>query len=194
MNIFYLNTDPVECAKSHVDKHSIKMILEYCQLLSTAHRVIDGKETIEKSKTGRNVKRWILESELNAVLYSATHVNHPSAVWCRHSLPNYQWLHTLLVELCREYTYRYGKVHKCEAVGLVKALGTPPVNIPNKPFTQVTPAMPDHCKVPGDSIQSYRNYYVMEKSRMWSWKGKINSRTEPNWFVKMVEPLSYGYS
>ena len=170
------------------------MILELAQLLSTAHRVLDGQEVVEKSKTGRNVKRWILESELNNVLYSATHINHPSAVWCRHSAANYKWLHSLLVELCKEYTYRYGKVHKCQEIGLVSALGNIPTNISNKPFTEPTTAMPDACKVPGDSIQSYRNYYVMEKSRMWSWKGKINSRTEPNWFIKMVEPLSYGYS
>ena len=194
MNIFYLDKNPRKCAEYHLDKHCVKMILEYCQLLSTAHRVLDGKETVEKSKTGRNVKRWILESELNNVLYSATHINHPSAVWCRHSLQNYQWLHELLVELCREYTYRYGKVHKCEEIGLVKALGTPPSNISTKPFTEPTPAMPDACKVIGDSVTSYRRYYIMEKSRMWSWSGKINSRSIPNWLQQAAEPLSYGYS
>jgi hypothetical protein len=198
MNIFYLDNDPVKCAEYHVDKHAIKMILEYCQLLSTAHRVLDGKEIIEKSKTGRNVKRWILESKLNDVLYSATHINHPSAVWCRASLSNYKWLHNLLVELCKEYTYRYGKIHKCQEIGLVSALGNTPTNISNKPFTQPTPAMPDPCKVPGDSLKSYRNYYIMEKQRMWSWKGKINSRTPPPWFKEwsqnVLESLSYGYS
>ena len=181
MNIFYLDNDPAKCAEYHLDKHVVKMILEYCQLLSTAHRVLDGKEVIEKSKTGRNVKRWILESELNDVLYSATHINHPSAVWCRHSLSNYKWLHNLLVELCAEYTYRYGKVHKCEEIGLVKALGITPINISDKPFTEPTPAMPDACKVAGNSVESYRNYYFMEKKRMWSWSGKINSRMVPSW-------------
>ena len=194
MNIFYLDKNPRKCAEYHLDKHCVKMILEYCQLLSTAHRVLDGKETVEKSKTGRNVKRWILESELNNVLYSATHINHPSAVWCRHSLQNYQWLHELLVELCAEYTYRYGKVHKCEEIGLVKALGTPPSNISTKPFTEPTPAMPDACKVAGDSVTSYRRYYLMEKSRMWSWSGKINGRQIPNWLRKVCEPISYGYT
>ena len=194
MNIFYLDKDPVKCAEYHLDKHAVKMILEYCQLLSTAHRVLDGKEVIEKSKTGRNVKRWLLESELNNVLYSATHINHPSAVWCRHGAANYQWLHSLLVELCREYTYRYGKVHKCQETDLVEALGQTPINISNNPFTEPTPAMPDACKVAGDSVTSYRRYYLMEKSRMWSWKGKINSRSMPDWLQQACEPLSYGYS
>ena len=165
----------------HNDKHTVKMILEYCQLLSTAHRYLDGVEVVGKTKTGRNVKRWKLNDERDTILYSATHINHPSAVWCRHSLSNYKWLHNLLVELCAEYTYRYGKVHKCEEIGLVKALGAVPTNISNKPFTEPTPAMPDACKVAGNSVESYRNYYFMEKKRMWSWSGKINSRTTPSW-------------
>jgi hypothetical protein len=199
MNIFYLDNDPVKCAEYHVDKHVVKMILEYCQLLSTAHRVIDGKETIAESKTGRKVKRWILPDNRETVLYSATHINHPSAVWCRQSAMNYHWLYTLLVECCKEYTYRYGKIHKCESSGLVNRLQTTPNNINGtKGFTEPTPAMPDACKVPSDSLKSYRNYYIMEKQRMWSWKGKINSRTPPPWFKEwsknILESLSYGYS
>ena len=194
MNIFYLDHNPVKCAEYHVDKHVVKMILEYCQLLSTAHRVIDGKETIAESKTGRKVKRWILSDERETTLYSATHINHPSAVWARQNKDNYCWLHSLLCELCKEYTYRYGKTHKCQEIGLVDKLAIVPYNLSDAKFTQPTPAMPDACKVPGDSLQSYRNYYVMNKGHLWSWKGKINSRTQPQWFIEMVEPLSHGYS
>ena len=43
MNIFYLDYDTKKCAEMHVDKHCVKMILEYAQLLSTAHRVLDGQ-------------------------------------------------------------------------------------------------------------------------------------------------------
>lgn len=44
MNIFYLDCSPKLCAEYHVDKHVVKMILEYAQLLSTAHRMLDGVE------------------------------------------------------------------------------------------------------------------------------------------------------
>ena len=44
MNVFYLDPDPVKCAKMHVDKHVVKMIVEYAQLLSTAHRMLDAVE------------------------------------------------------------------------------------------------------------------------------------------------------
>jgi hypothetical protein len=42
MNIFYLDRNPKKAAHMHCDKHVVKMVLEYAQILSTAHRVIDG--------------------------------------------------------------------------------------------------------------------------------------------------------
>ena len=44
MNLFYLSKDPTECATLHCDKHVVKMIIEYAQLMSTAHRMLDGEE------------------------------------------------------------------------------------------------------------------------------------------------------
>jgi len=187
MNIFYLDRNPTKAAEYHVDKHCVKMILETCQLLSTAHRVLDGDQVMGKTATGRNIKRWILSDERNETLYTATHVNHPSAVWCRQSKQNYDWLALLLTNLCSEYTYRYGKVHKCEEIGLVaRLLSVAPKNIPDGPFTDPTPAMPDQYKVKGDGVQSYRNYYNGEKQRMFSWKKRqvpefINKTTGENY-------------
>ena len=184
MNIFFLDENPTMSAKYHVDKHVVKMILEYAQLLSTAHRVLDGVTTLERSPTtGRQRTRYILSDDRDGVLYSATHINHPSAIWVRQSLSNYMWLSHLLVELCHEYTYRYGKVHKCESIGLVKCLlNNVPENIPNGPFTEPTPAMPDDVKVSGNSIASYRNYYIQNKTHLASWSGKVNSRSIPEWY------------
>lgn len=96
MNIFYLHNDPTECAKLHADKHVVKMILEYAQLLSTAHRILDGHEVIEQTANGRRIKRWKLESDLDKVLYKSTHSNHPSAIWVRQNQQNYIWLSQLL--------------------------------------------------------------------------------------------------
>ncbi|CAB4133122.1 hypothetical protein UFOVP250_43 [uncultured Caudovirales phage] len=165
----------------HNDKHVIKMILESAQLLSTAHRVLDGTESIVKSKTNRNVKRWVLPDDRDTVLYSATHMNHPSAIWCRQSRANYNWLVSLFDKLCKEYTYRYGKTHKCES--MFDTLKHGPYNIPvTKPFTEPTPAMPKEVIVEGNSIASYRNYYISNKQHLASWSGKINSRNVPEWF------------
>ena len=184
MNIFYLSHDPKECAEMHVDKHCVKMILEYAQLLSTAHRVLDGTLSVGLSETGRKQIRYVLPDGRESKLYVATHINHPSAIWCRQSYANYVWLSKLLTELCREYTYRYGKVHKVEASGLEEELMYPPMNISpvTVPFTEPTPAMPDEDKVPGDSIASYHNYYINKKTHLAKWSGKYNSRNVPEWF------------
>jgi hypothetical protein len=179
MNIFYLDENAQKCAQDHVDSHSVKMILEYCQLLCTAHRVLDGKQYTGKTATGRNVQRWSLPDDRNIVLYVATHVNHPSAIWVRQSKQNYLWLHELLSNLCVEYTLRYGRIHKCQAIGLVETLKRAPRSIESSVFTPPTPAMPDECKIGNDVIASYRNYYNTAKSHLASWKG----RPAPDWFV-----------
>ena len=172
MNIFYLDNNPEICAKYHVDTHVVKMILEYSQLLSTAHRVLDGTEYVDTS-SGRAIKRWkIVNEKQEDLLYKATHINHPSAIWVRKSVGNYIWLHRLLTELCKEYTYRYGKVHKCESSGLVKALYFPPGNLHTYNFTEPTPAMPEEYITKADSIVSYREYYRKAKKDLWSWKGR----------------------
>ena len=86
MNIFYLHNDPKVCAELHVDKHVVKMIVEYAQLLSTAKRMIDGVKYEAKSKTGRRVQRYRLENpNEEATIYKAVHYHHPSAVWARSS-------------------------------------------------------------------------------------------------------------
>jgi hypothetical protein len=177
MNIFYLENNTQKCAEYHIDKHVVKMILEYCQLLSTAHRLTDGLEAPGISKTGRNVKRWVLLDEREEKLYSATHINHPSAVWARSNKQNYLWLAELLQKLSKEYTRRYGKIHKCESDGLISLLQTPPQGIKNYKFFQPPQAMPDIYKTKS-SIESYRKYYMGDKAYMASWK----TRLIPSWW------------
>lgn len=155
MNIFYLSNDPRKCAEYHVDKHVVKMILEYAQLLSTTHRILDTN----------------LESSMDDNLYKATHRNHPSAIWVRQSASNYRWLYTLWLELLDEYTFRYGKQHASGR--LIDHLANLPKNISTMAqFTEPTPAMPDQYKVAGDSAQSYHNYYNGDKRRMFAWKNR----------------------
>ena len=72
MNIFYLDKDPKVCAEMHLDKHVVKMIIEYAQLMSTAHRVLDGQPYIDKTANGRSIKRWRLSDGLENVLMKAS--------------------------------------------------------------------------------------------------------------------------
>ena len=158
MNIFYLHEEPAIAAAWHCDKHCVKMILETAQILSTAHHVLDGENT-----------------EIEG-LYRPAFVNHPSTVWARSGLENYKWLHSLLDELCYQYTKRYKKAHKVESSGLLQKLSSPPTNIRNEPFCEPPQCMPDRYKTVA-SQKAYINYYLGEKMGFARW----NYTTPPPW-------------
>lgn len=181
MNIFYLHYDTKICAQEHLDKHVVKMIVEYAQLMSTAHRILDGNHYFAKSKNGRRIARWKLDDYREDLLYHAVSYNHPSAVWVREDLSHYQWLWNLASELCQEYRYRYGgttdKQHKTSLV--IQNLSFAPNNIPRTGlFAEPPQAMPEDVKVPGDSIQAYKNYYLKYKKGFANWK----VRGAPSWY------------
>lgn len=181
MNMFYLSEDPHLCAAWSVDSHCVKMILESAQLLSTAHRILDGVEYTDKTKTGRNVKRWRLPDQRDGILYSATHVNHPCAIWCRQSAANYAWLWSLMTEYCIEYTGRYGKVHKIAADGLLDELDQLPTHINHEiGFTRPPSAMDPKYIISEDPIANYRNYYKVGKAHLHKWK----KRQPPEWIME----------
>jgi len=113
MNIFILDESPVKAAQLQCDKHVVKMILESAQMLSTAHRLLDGRMVLGKSKSGRSAKEWKLEDEvLDTVLYKAVHIGHPCTIWTMESISNYNWHFQHYKALAEEYEYRYGKTHK----------------------------------------------------------------------------------
>ena len=131
----------------------------------------------QKATTGRNVKRWRLNDEREKVLYGVTHINHPSAVWSRSNIDHYRYLYDLFVYLMDEYTYRYGKVHKCDSMR--GPLFNCPLNIDYEaPWQDPPQAMPDDSKVDGDSVQGYRNYYINHKVRFAKW----TKRQQPEWW------------
>ena len=168
MNIFYLDRNPIVAAQMMCDKHVVKMILESAQMLSTAHRVLDGDEYANKMG-----------------LYKLAHKNHPSTIWVRTSSENYRWLFNHYDALMQEYTYRYDKTHATSR--LRDALNKTPDNIsstqyPNisstqYPNTDPPMCMPDYCKG-DDTVLSYQTYYIVEKSGFAKWK----RRDIPEWF------------
>jgi hypothetical protein len=187
MNIFYLDKDPIKAAQMSCDKHVVKMILESAQLLSTCHRVLDGTEYYDKTANGRKIKRWKHpNSNMEAVLYKAGWIKHPSTVWLFESAYNYLWLYQHFMALNDEYKKRYNHTKDHVAVQkLGDLLKYPPKNAKiNKIGTQPTPAMPDECKVPGDSVQSYRRYYIMKKRRFATWKAPAKT---PEWYIEGVK-------
>ena len=171
MNIFFLSECPREAATMMCDKHVVKMILETCQLLSTAHNVLDGE---------------------GSGPYKTTHVNHPCAVCARETMANYRWLHDHLLALLDEYNYRYGRYHACNPISVL--LDECPDNITLTTTLTLPPlCMPDGCKVGRNNLQaqaltiaeaissevvlSYRNYYARDKAHLL----KYTRRLAPLW-------------
>jgi hypothetical protein len=187
MNIFYLHKDPIEAAKQSCDKHVVKMIVESAQMLSTAHRMIDGNLYTDKTKTGRKIKRWKHPNpNMEKTLYKACHTGHPSTVWVMESAYNYHWLYKHMMALNTEFKMRYGHILDHKTIQLLEgALMYPPRNISlNTIATDPPPAMPDYCKIPGDSVASYKKYYIYEKQRFATWK---SPSTVPAWYIDGVK-------
>ena len=168
MNIFILDYDVKKCAQYHVDKHVVKMILETAQLLCGVHHMTPQ----------------VTPQVAPQVPYKLSHKNHPCAIWSRESLTNYLVLCELGLELCYEYTYRYGRRHKSQDVIEWCVINKP--SIVDIGYTQPPKAMPDEYKV--DSVvESYRNYYRGAKVSFAVWK----NREKPFWFEEKILDLCY---
>ena len=171
MNIFAIEKtndggiDWEASAKSLDNLRVVKMILESAQMLCTAHRVLDGDDYADK-----------------VGLYKMAHKNHPSTKWTRSSHQHYKWLFIHMIGLMEEYTYRYGKHHASER--LLPYLSHYPNSIPFGDFIDPPQCMPEHCKISGDSVASYRRYYILEKNRFATWKSPAKT---PEWYIEGVK-------
>ena len=105
-----------------------KMITEHNQILCSVHHICKQENSDYK---------YIPP-------YKLCHKNHPCNKWTRESLSNYKFLIMLNKELCAEYTYRYGKIHKGQAVTEELEKNLP--EIPDIGFTKPAQAMPDTYK------------------------------------------------
>lgn len=151
MNIFFLDYDVKQNAIDHVDDHVIKIILESCQMMATAY-------------------------PKGVAPYKHTHVNHPMSVWVRSSSDNFLWTLEYCYALCEEYTHRYGKIHKSQAVANWYYANLP--NFLPDGFTD-----PPRCfgefNIPKTDcvVTDYRNYYAIAKAHLFKWK----NREMPKW-------------
>ena len=176
MNIFFIDKDPHKAARMMVDSHVNKMILESVQMLSTAHRVLDGEMYLEKSAKGRNIKRWRLADGREQILYKATHVNHPSNIWCRQTNNNYNWLLCHVYALDKEFQHRFGKPHK--STELLSTLQSTPQSIRVGCLTPFAIAITNQdYVVDKDPVLSYRKYYKYGKTHL----HKYTNREKPEW-------------
>lgn len=119
--------------------------------------------------------------------YRKTHMWHPTGIWVRESPKN--WAYTILfaLELCKEYTRRYHKQHKCRVhllylrrLGYFAPAETREIkNARGDMHNGCTPfplAMPEECVVVDhagqvDPVGSYTKYYDTKRNE-WKSKGR----------------------
>lgn len=180
MNLFILDESPVVSAQLQCDKHVVKMIVESAQMLSTAHRLLDGSMQLRPSKSGkRKVKYFALNDDREAVMYKNVHEGHPCTVWTMETVSNYDWHYKHFIALCDEYKYRYGKVHSTDTL-LRHYLRWPPTNIPSGPLTKQPLAMKSNPECMFDDVvKSYRAFYQTKQDRF---KMVWTKREVPPWF------------
>jgi len=151
MNIFVLHIDPEKAAKMACDKHVVKMILETAQMMCTV-----------VASYGHNTP------------YRSTHAKHPCTIWAGQSRANWDWLVEYGMELCKEYTNRYSKVHKSQSV--IEWCAMTHIDLPNIPRTPFAQAMPPQYR--NDCVvTAYRAYYHGEKAGFATWKTQA-----PDWW------------
>lgn len=181
MNLFVLDKNPVKAAQLQCDKHVVKMIVESAQMLSTAHRMLDGTMERRRSKSGKvMVKYWVHpDPTMEKNLYKACHTGHPCTVWTMESSSNYRWHLDHFEALLNEYEYRYNKVHASSK--LMQYLLSAPFNIPSGGMTPFKLAMKSNpeCMFEEDPVRSYREFYQTKQDRFkMVWTG----RDVPEWF------------
>ena len=165
MNIFILHDNPVIAARHYCDKHSPKMVVELLQQLGSA--VIRHGATPDMmplTKKGTPLK--------------GGYHHHPCTIWCGDSRANFVWAAFHAIELCEEYTRRFGKTHFCE-IG-IRHLAKMGHLIPNGELTPFAQAMPDEYKHE-NAVTAYRAYY--HSKRFANGPPRWDRSPTPHWWV-----------
>ena len=172
MNLFILSSNPTEAAQAHADKHVVKMILEACQMLYSAHWVTAYPELLE-NKSAVAVSRAQKLLDLPPALlkapcrgggcrgYRPVHLHHPCTKWIRASLQNYMWACDLALAIGDEFTFRYKKTHGCQQHAEWLKANPPPLT--SEGLQTFAIAMKAEYKISDDPIECYHHYYRTSK-------------------------------
>ena len=154
MNIFVTSPWPAESAIVLPDRHVTKMALEACQMLSI----------VASTKWGHGYGTLPKKDGTPYATEKGAFRNHPCTQWAAKTIDNAYWLIKWGMNLCDEYTLRYGKTHSCYNT-LVDAYYL----FPKGKITEVTPfarAMPDEYKL-DTSIDTFTAYKMYIASKPW---------------------------
>ena len=165
MNIFAIepksdgSIDWTQSALSHDNFRVNKMIIESCQMLSTTAKTF-GYDT----------------------RYKMSHLNHPSTIWARQSLPNFNNLLHLASVLRIEFGRRHNKfAHGCDDV--IRSMANLSrdssfaKHFPSTHETELPLCMPQEYKS-ADVVESYRRFFANKPNL------RYYSKDVPSWIAE----------
>ncbi len=182
MKIYFLDSDPYQCAKYHCDKHISIRILETSNILCSAHVFSDGhisNNQINYESEAFQHLPWAMTFKI------PLDQDNPHRNWVRESIQNYRWLSDFGCALCQEYTFRWDKKHKYEIYLQWLRVNEP--KLPDIGLTKFRLLMPSQYEG-DDPIESYRKYYIGVKARIAKW----TKREKPRWFTETKDDLIKG--
>ena len=157
MNIFFLDKTPEKSAEYLCDKHVPKMLLESCQMLSSAIQY-NAMKTIDG-------------------LYKPAYTHHPMTKWVGKNRSNFEWALVNAIEIEEEYEIRFNKIHKSGQIITEIELNDLRFKLPEGGLTEPPQCMPDQYRNK-NYVTAYRNYYRGEKTFAKWEKG----RQQPEWW------------
>lgn len=173
MIIHYIDESPLLAARYLTDKDVAFSIKMAAQLLSTAHRLLDGypkKSTVN----GKSRIRFCMgDIEKHNALLTNVHNDDPLSIWIRSSSENYKWTYQWFLHLMSEYNARTESKHKLES--LVKWLAPTPNNIDQGPFS-----IPPAPQLLTPTVEHYRIFYRTQNTpqpSLWT------NRKVPEWMA-----------
>lgn len=169
MQIFVIEKNPEDIARSLCDKHVLSQIGETAELLALAHVI--HKEGIPP---------------LHRLKPRLRHAYHPCAQWVARSAGNYEWALRLGNALCAEYVYRYNHGPHAYQDELTRMTHPPFVMLQQgKALTPHAIVVPLNCLTKRNPIKSYRRYYHQKAQRM---PMRWTRRLSPRWFTADEAP------
>ncbi len=166
VNFFYLDKDPIKCAKYYCNKHILKIPIEIAQILSKIHHELEtGIDYCKIYKNSQVVKNTL-----------------GPYCWIKQSYDNYIWTSKLGLALINEYKLRYNKdIHKSEPI--LKYLADNPPKLPKIGITRFigTNKYDMFQYISNDPIICGRYNYAEMKCKNDKW----NIHGPPNWYLEI---------
>lgn len=170
MNIFFLDRDIQNNARSYCDQHVVKMSIEFGQLLSNVW-------------WAQPLDLWPKDPMFRALLNRESHPRHRCSRWVQSSVQHYRYLIGLGLALSLEHRLRFGTPSGAHPLlKTLEDLGSPDLpdlwEDPPRTFGIWSPEIDPELEI----VSAHRRFYVLAKSPFARWRHS----DPPGWWPEKI--------